>query len=66
MLVKGMLTLKLKNFNPIKAGIFLLSVIGGGFHVTRRPISALSCQINQISDSSRPNNCIIQMKTAID
>ena len=24
-----------------------------------RPISALPCQINQISDSSRPNNCIL-------
>ena len=24
-----------------------------------RPISALPCQINQISDSSRPKNCIV-------
>ena len=27
--------------------------------LTLRPISALHCQINQISDSSRPNNCIL-------
>ena len=27
--------------------------------LTLRPISALLCQINQISDSSRPNNCIL-------
>ena len=26
--------------------------------ITLRPISALPCQIKQISDSSRPNNCI--------
>ena len=26
---------------------------------TLRPISALPCRINQISDSSRPNNCIL-------
>ena len=27
--------------------------------LTLRPISALPCQINQTSDSSRPNNCLI-------
>ena len=27
--------------------------------LTLRPISALPCQINQISDSSRPNNCML-------
>ena len=27
--------------------------------LTLCPISALPCQINQISDSSQPNNCII-------
>ena len=28
-------------------------------NLTLSPISALPCQINQISDSSQPNNCIL-------
>ena len=28
-------------------------------NLTLRPISALSCKVNQISDSSQPNNCIL-------
>ena len=30
-----------------------------------RPISALPCQINQILDSSRPNNCILYISSLL-